>query len=120
MARKLWVVVISLCFVGTLAIAGFAEQATVAGNAQGQGTGEGTQLRQEIQSLRQQGEQLRMQLQQLEAQAKPIRDQLRSIREKIKADREKLESLRGEHREDRKENWQQHHTQQQQTSAPTK
>jgi peptidoglycan hydrolase CwlO-like protein len=116
MARKLWIVVISLCFVGALVMAGYAQQTTVtADNTHGQGTGEGAQLRQEIQSLRQQAEPLRTQLQQLEAQAKPIREQLHSIREKIKEDREKLESLRGE----RRENWQEHHAQQQQGQAST-
>jgi uncharacterized coiled-coil DUF342 family protein len=115
MARRLWVVIISLCFVGVLTLRTYAQQTAPSSNPKGQGAG--SAIRQEMQTLRQQAEQIRSQLQQLEAQARPLREQLRSIHEKMKADREKLESLRVEHREQ----WQQHQGQgqQQQASAPT-
>ena len=91
-----------------------AQQAAPTGKSQG--SGEGAQLRQEIQSLRQQAAPLRTQIQQLQAQIKPIREQLRTIQEKIKADREKLEQLRGEHRGEHREHKQ--HSQGQGTTAP--
>jgi len=92
-----------------------AQQATPAGNSVGQS--QGTQLRQEIESLRQQAEQIRPQLQQLEVQAKPLREQLRSIRNKIKIDKEKLQNLREERRVDHEQRWKQYKAQQQ--PAPT-
>jgi len=105
MKRKLWILVLSLCFAGALTLAANAEQPTATGKAEGQG--EVAKLRQEVQSLHLQAEQIRTQLQQLQAQAKPLREQLRSLREKIKVDREKIEHLRQEHK-----------GQQQQATAP--
>lgn len=114
MARKFGIIVCGLCMVFVFVCkANAAQQATTVSAPIGQG--EGSQLRQEIQSLIQQAEPIRAQIQKLEAQIKPLREQLRLLHEKIRADKEKLRDLRGEHRKKMRDE----HQAQQQSSTVT-
>ena len=94
MVRDFKVVVLSLGILTVFAIMADAQQSPSSGDSK---RAQIQQIKQDIQSLRQQCEPIRSQIHQLTDQIKALREQLRPIDEKLQADYIQLKALRREH-----------------------